>query len=652
MGKHFHLVQRRRIFYWRRRIPGFSTGFDTINLSLRTEARAEAYIIARKPTAESDRMFDALTRNLLSPEAIRDWLSHVITEELARIRRVHLVTQMDPVGSHAEDERADWATATAWKLMAEFGPRAKLDARVIERLSGAGASEADLASLETTLAMLASDMLSEARMRRIKSGFKALTGVEEPLGSTELLELRQLLIHGRAAAHAPRESVVNADSAAAGALAQDIAGGMAAARYEALARARPVQGPEGAVERKPQPAPPILPPPSATAPMPEPASEIFDTSVMATVGRLNTQRLEQRKKERQHKTQPDGTPELVPTDMENSRRATARLFVQVTGVSDIRGIGAAHISQFRDALSRLPNSWGKRKEDATSPIEEAYRRAESLPPAKVGFAAATINRHLDVMGLILGRAEEDGIAVDPKALPKKLRMREVKRARDKRPGFKPDHMAALFGHTIWTGCQGSRARNLPGKRILKDGLYWVPLIAAYSGARREELAGLMCEDIKVEDGVVYFDIRENANRGVKTLAGERRIPVHERLIALGFLDYVERIRRRKETDLFPELRPRNQVKGSGSKFGAAIYDRFADALKLVFDGNAQRFVTHSFRHYVNDKLSRDVTIPKVVRVELIGHEGEDTNERVYVEPSPIRDLQVAINRLPVVEHLV
>ncbi len=42
---------------------------------------------------------------------------------------------------------------------------------------------------------------------------------------------------------------------------------------------------------------------------------------------------------------------------------------------------------------------------------------------------------------------------------------------------------------------------------------------------------------------------------------------------------------------------------------------------MVFDGNPKGFVNHSFRHFVNDKLSRVTTIPKLVRIELVGHEG-------------------------------
>ncbi|WP_157970974.1 site-specific integrase [Pseudogemmobacter bohemicus] len=67
--------------------------------------------------------------------------------------------------------------------------------------------------------------------------------------------------------------------------------------------------------------------------------------------------------------------------------------------------------------------------------------------------------------------------------------------------------------------------------------------------------------------------------------------------------------------------------------------------------NPKGFVNHSFRHFVNDRLSRVTTIPKPLRIELVGHEGDDINERVYAEPSPLRGLQVAINALPVVDDL-
>ena len=115
MGAHLQLFRRGNVFYWRRRIPGFSTENAMIQLSLRTGMRREAYILARKLTAESDRMYDDMSRNLVSIPDARAFLSHVINDELARMRRVDLVTRMDALGTSESDRRADWATAQAWK---------------------------------------------------------------------------------------------------------------------------------------------------------------------------------------------------------------------------------------------------------------------------------------------------------------------------------------------------------------------------------------------------------------------------------------------------------------------------------------------------------------------------------------------------------
>ncbi len=86
MGNHLHLFRRGNIFYLRRRLPTISTENGFLQLSLRTADRREAYIIARKLTAESDRMLDAISNNLLSLTDARAWSGHVIAQELARGR--------------------------------------------------------------------------------------------------------------------------------------------------------------------------------------------------------------------------------------------------------------------------------------------------------------------------------------------------------------------------------------------------------------------------------------------------------------------------------------------------------------------------------------------------------------------------------------
>jgi integrase len=67
---------------------------------------------------------------------------------------------------------------------------------------------------------------------------------------------------------------------------------------------------------------------------------------------------------------------------------------------------------------------------------------------------------------------------------------------------------------------------------------WVPWICAYTGARAGEITQLRGQDVKERDGIKAIWITPEAG-SVKT--GEPRwVPIHEHLIAQGFLDYVKR----------------------------------------------------------------------------------------------------------------
>lgn len=638
MGTQLHLFRRGNVFYWRRRIPGFSTENCMIQLSLRTGIRRDAGKLARKLTAESDRMYDDMSRNLVTVPEARAFLSHVITDELARMRRVSFVTRMDPVGSSESDRRADWATAQAWKLMAEHGPRSEISGTARAKLLDEGASERDLASLENYLELYTRDVLSEVRMNRIKALFREAVSQETNLGAGELLYLRRLLIEGKAAAQAQLDTAaLDIESEIAVSIAEELAGQLAASTRGAWLGVNP----DTRSREEPHRIQVQVPTPTIDATQ---EAELYDPSLMATVARLNEAKMLQQRKETGKKQ--------VPETMAKLRLVTARQFILITKVTDVRQIRQAHVSKFRDMLQKQPKSWGKGPNDAAMTWDQVMDRASTLPADQIGLAVSTINRHLDVISQILTRAEDDGIAVDPKLNVKKLRLRDKVRSRDKRTAFSETDLNNLFRHSIWTGSKSGRFRNKPGKLVIKDGLYWVPLIAAYTGARREEIAGLQPSDIKEEEGVPYFDIVENDNRGVKTLAGERRIPIHDRLIAVGLLDYVEAMQRRRSHDLFPELRPSGHFKDCGKRFGDALYTPFAKALEHVFSHNAPNYVQHSFRHYVNNRLSRETAIPKAVRIELMGHEGDDTNERVYIEPSPILALKAAVDTLPVIDDLL
>lgn|GEM_PF-3336690 len=117
-------------------------------------------------------------------------------------------------------------------------------------------------------------------------------------------------------------------------------------------------------------------------------------------------------------------------------------------------------------------------------------------------------------------------------------------------------------------------------------LFWMPLIALFTGARSAEIGFLRRQDIEQIDGFWFFNIRETDDRGVKTDAAERRVPIHPFLVEAGLLDYANGLKQGKM--LFPE------VEGPPAMSREAVSKRLMRHIRSVVpDPNA---VFHSFRH--------------------------------------------------------
>ena len=84
---------------------------------------------------------------------------------------------------------------------------------------------------------------------------------------------------------------------------------------------------------------------------------------------------------------------------------------------------------------------------------------------------------------------------------------------------------------------------------------WLPVIMMYTGMRPNEVAQLFLDDIQTTLEGHYFRITKNVDRKqwVKTNAS-RAVPIHEKLKELGFMEYVERLRRVGESQLFPNCK--------------------------------------------------------------------------------------------------
>lgn len=135
--------------------------------------------------------------------------------------------------------------------------------------------------------------------------------------------------------------------------------------------------------------------------------------------------------------------------------------------------------------------------------------------------------------------------------------------------------------------------------------FWVPLIAIYTGARLNEICQLSVRDIYIEEisKSWVFDFNENNDVPQKSLKRpdhERLVPIHKKLIDLGFLEYVEYIKK-KNIRIFPEL----EYKRDENKYGNDIQRWFNRTYTNPKNCNITTLKTsfHSLRHTVATQFS-------------------------------------------------
>jgi integrase len=136
--------------------------------------------------------------------------------------------------------------------------------------------------------------------------------------------------------------------------------------------------------------------------------------------------------------------------------------------------------------------------------------------------------------------------------------------------------------------------------------YWIPILGLYLGARIEELASLTVENVRVIDGIACISIIKGKNKNAI-----RHIPIHSKVINLGFLDYVEKIRGKGKAQVFPLLN------GGEKGFSKNTSRRFGELLDKV--GITDRLkVFHSLRHTFITRL-HEASAPATHVMRLAGH---------------------------------
>ncbi len=317
-------------------------------------------------------------------------------------------------------------------------------------------------------------------------------------------------------------------------------------------------------------------------------------------------------------------------------QATYRMFVECCGDRPVSQYERTDLTRFYDLLRGLPALYAKSKEWSALSLVEIIERTKGSDHPRL--AMKTVKRHFSALGRLFAYLKRRGEYVRENPAHG-FEFPSKGRARDKRKMWEGDKLRRLFSSPVWTGCRSETQRSKPGKLIIEDEKYWLPILGLFHGNRLEEFAQLVRSDVRCEEGIWFLDINDELTKQLKNDQSKRRVPLHPRVEQAGFLDYVETTAPNPRDRLFPKLRPG----GADGKLGFSFtkwWTRYRKDIGVYEPG----LDYHSFRGGVTTKLAA-AHVSLDIRNELLGHEGSSVDERVYLKGLPLRTLAEAIARI-------
>ncbi len=160
--------------------------------------------------------------------------------------------------------------------------------------------------------------------------------------------------------------------------------------------------------------------------------------------------------------------------------------------------------------------------------------------------------------------------------------------------YTDEELGIIFSSSFFVAGQPDKFK----KKMTRDQILdyqWLSILGLFTGARLEEIGQLDVADLMEEDGVNYLYVHgdPNSTRRIKNRSSRRKIPVHPRLIELGFLDFVALRASQGEKKIFSTLAELDGRQGKRTSAFSKWWTRLTTEIG-VKSGRQKTF--HSFRH--------------------------------------------------------
>jgi hypothetical protein len=315
-------------------------------------------------------------------------------------------------------------------------------------------------------------------------------------------------------------------------------------------------------------------------------------------------------------------------------RTAVRRFTESVGAElQARDVTKQHVVKFLDDFALMPRMMPNKLRDKSLP---AILKAMEKKPDVPRVSPATVVKQYGILHTLLKTARKYDFA-DVNAA-EDVKPSDPTTNDEKRLPFDSADLKLIFESPLYTGNAGKRKRSTPGDQVIRDAMFWLPLMALYTGARLDELGQLLLTDVKHETGIHYLHLNTlDEGKRLKTGSSRRRVPLHPELVRCGFLRYVEALRRKGARQVFPELHA--DKNGRWTSAVSKAINRYLDRIGITDPLK----VVHSFRHSLKDAC-RDAEIPEPIHDAITGHSGGGVG-RDYGKGEPLRVLAKSVAKI-------
>lgn len=294
------------------------------------------------------------------------------------------------------------------------------------------------------------------------------------------------------------------------------------------------------------------------------------------------------------------------------------LLVEVVGNKPVASMTKADARDMKAVLQKLPKNRSK------NPATRDLSLADMLEAAGVErLSVRTMDAYISHCQTLMGWAEKQGYCTANVFDGFRFGKKANTTSKDRKP-FTAEQLQRMFLHLT----------ENPAGAVRKDDHKWPTLIGIFTGARLNEIAQLRVGDIVQDSGVWCFDFNDEDGKALKNDASRRRTPVHDRLLELGLLDFVQARRAEGSERLFPSFTYSKQ-NGYGRNLGRWFNESFLPAIGI----DDAELTFHCLRHTMITRLRQADVALDIVKA-LVGHKQEGvTHEHYFKEGFTPRQLQ-------------